>query len=674
MCENPLDRIEHVVVLMLENRTFDNVLGMYMQGRYDVGVPRSKWDPDTRNLHWYSAKYDGVEYPVWFNDEANPQSYTDANLSIPEHDPPELFANLNYCMYEKNDPGPEDAQSQRGFVEAWVGAGGKVDPKTRRADNMHIYQPKQFPVLTALADNFGVCDCWFSSAPTQTWANRNFLHAGTSFGYTDNLPIESDREEDTLNRKGLQKFNLLKRFNQFNSETLFGRLVDAGREFRVYYDFPSPLCILLKDFRTQMFQDRSRMKLMADFAEDVEKGNLPEYTFVEPRYNAYGNHLPNDMHPPHNVSEGEALIAEVYNRLRANEKLWANTMLIVTFDEGVGLFDHVKPPKAVDPAPPGKPYQTFGQKQYKSNPFERYGTRVGCVVASPFIPKGTVIRPKDPESPPFDHTSIIKTVQELFVVNSANSKGIYKPLTLRDKHAPSLVPHLSPNGTNMGPKELRALAYPKSAEFIARVIKEQKDAHARAKCHSALKLYSLFHTLYGLQGRASWFSMPETYEKVSSAASTSVNGQQMPTLSEELELRSSASKSGGGKSPSVSALSGGDQMISPAVRNFTLNNSELLDGRRSGAILKSEADFSKDMAAMMQLIKKGQKKNGDVAPRLHALPDGTSWQDQQARQSGPPAPASAPAGLASLQAQLSYLAQQKAMVKNPVAEEAEIVH
>merc|ERR1711879_722705 len=96
---------------------------------------------------------------------------------------------------------------------------------------------------------------------------------------------------------------------------------------------------------------------------------------------------PTDMHPPHSVNNGQKLIAEVYNALRANDEAWSKTLLIVNCDEGVGIFDHVPPPKAIDPR---KMYmhRFYGQRRpghMKSNPFTRYGTRTLCLLATPLL-------------------------------------------------------------------------------------------------------------------------------------------------------------------------------------------------------------------------------------------------------------------------------------------------
>jgi len=159
------------------------------------------------------------------------------------------------------------------------------------------------------------------------------------------------------------------------------------------------------------------------------------------------------MHPPHNCLYAQNLVAEVYNSLRSNEELWKNTLFLVTCDEGVGVFDHVPPPAAPDPKA-GYKHQYYGQddpRSMKRNPFTRYGTRVPLLMASPLIEAGSVVRPSEEFSEyPFDHTSIIRTVFDLFVDPSCS-------LTNRDKLAPSFAPYLlqQPRASGLGPEKVQ---------------------------------------------------------------------------------------------------------------------------------------------------------------------------------------------------------------------------
>jgi phospholipase C len=189
----------------------------------------------------------------------------------------------------------------------------------------------------------------------------------------------------------------------------------------------------------------SHYRFFSQFLADASQGTLPNYSFIEPGYftDLFDNFMPNDEHPPHNVVHGEKLIADVYNAVRSS-RCWKNTLLIITYDEHGGCYDHVAPPPAVPPDGLVTEPNNFN--------FDTYGVRVPAVLVSPYIPPGSKIRPPknaDESMTPFDHTSIIKTLRELFDLGDK--------LTDRDDAAPSLVGALSlaaPN--NDGPPRIDA--------------------------------------------------------------------------------------------------------------------------------------------------------------------------------------------------------------------------
>jgi phospholipase C len=181
--------------------------------------------------------------------------------------------------------------------------------------------------------------------------------------------------------------------------------------------------------------------MYSQFLADAQTGSLPSYSFIEPRYFAdlFGTYIPNDEHPPHNVVYGEQLIASVYNALRSSP-CWKQTLLVITYDEHGGCFDHVAPPKAVPPD--GKINNAYGFD------FSAYGVRVPAVIISPYMAPGSKLH-EGRDGTPFDHTSIIRTVRDLF--------GLGGPLTARDAAAPSLMEMLDlALPTNDGPLSVDA--------------------------------------------------------------------------------------------------------------------------------------------------------------------------------------------------------------------------
>jgi phospholipase C len=294
---------------------------------------------------------------------------------------------------------------------------------------MHYFTPQQVPVISALARAFGVCDQWYASAPCQTWPNRFFVHTATAAGHVEN-----------------SKFHI-----PFTSPSIFRRLEDREKSWRVYFH-DVPHSITLGDiWNVAPFHFR----FFSQFLADAHVGELPNYSFIEPRYlTDLSLAIPNDEHPPHNIVYGEQLVASVYNAIRGSPN-WKNTLLIVTYDEHGGCFDHMPPPAAVPP----------DTAQPDGFAFDAYGVRVPAVIISPYIPPGSIVRAAPTGLPhqgppyPFDHTSIIATLRKLFDLGG--------PLTARDAVAPDLLGSLSlDDPTNDGPPSLPVGSEQPSADEI----------------------------------------------------------------------------------------------------------------------------------------------------------------------------------------------------------------
>ncbi len=379
--------IEHVIVLMLENRSFDSMLGKLYQP-----------DPSFEGLR-------GDEKNMWLNQPVPVWSSTttplDANAAcVPDPDPGELFADMSVQLF--GAPAGSVA-SMSGFVQNYM---ARTPAPTDYRAPMHYFTPEQVPVISHLARAFGVCDQWYASAPCQTWPNRFFAHTGTCLGYVNNsqFPIP------------------------FPAPSIFSRLSTYGKGWRVYFH-DVPQSILLSDI---WLEAPLHFREFKTFLSDAMNGTLPNYSFIEPRYftDLVLNNIPNDEHPPHNVLYGEKLIADVYNAVR-NSPCWKKSLLVITYDEHGGCYDHMPPPAAASPD---------GRQPY-GFAFNRYGVRVPAVIVSPYMPPGSRVRAiptgvPTPAAPyPFDHTSIIKTLRGLF--------GLGGPLTMRDAAAPDLLGPLS---------------------------------------------------------------------------------------------------------------------------------------------------------------------------------------------------------------------------------------
>lgn len=373
-----LSNIKHIVVLMLENRSFDNVFG-YLRP-------------------WDEKLFEGLDHnpsPALTVNGIAPWTTKPGQdcFRMPNPDPGEKYEDITQQIFGTVPPGPSPTMG--GFMANYA-TQEDVTQKGVGNDIMHCFSRSELPSLTALADNYAVSDMWFASAPCQTWPNRFFVHTGTADGYPNN----------TLEGAPYQM------------QTIFNDLPD-GVPWKIYFhDMPQSLLL------TRLWPHVTNFQHMDQFYNDAAAGNLPGYAFIEPQYYpvpaAPPNDLllPNDMHPPHNVQLGDALVARVYNAVRSSPN-WTSTLLIVTFDEHGGCYDHVVPPPAVPPGP----------SRVNDFAFDRYGVRVPTLVISPYTAAGTVLR-APPGSAPFDHTSIIRTVRTCF--------GISTPLSAREACAPDV--------------------------------------------------------------------------------------------------------------------------------------------------------------------------------------------------------------------------------------------
>ena len=416
-----LQSINHIVVLMLENRSFDCLLGkLYDRSVGFEGLSGSEQNPDAS----------GAVVPVW-----NSPGTDETTMRIPNPDPGELWTDINTQLFGSPDtPRPGQQPTMDGFVTNYLAQRIQNPMQTYDAKSvMHYFTPDQVPVLSRLAKQFAVCDLWFASTPCQTWPNRWFVHAATADGHENNNPPHFP-----------------------DVPTIFNRLELAGiGSWKIYFhDFAQAHTLL------QLFLLGSHFHTYQQFQADCQSNMLPAYSFIEPQYfNDFG-HPENDQHPPSVVTLGEQLIADVYNCLRASRS-WRKTLLIITYDEHGGCFDHVPPPAAVPPEPPIA-NQTFG--------FDRYGVRVPAVVVSPYVAPGTIFGKST--TAPFDHTSIIATVHKRFGTQA---------LTARDTQAPDVDSVLTlPRPSNLGPLRLKALPYGPSPETAAIAQTKQLNSMQKA--------------------------------------------------------------------------------------------------------------------------------------------------------------------------------------------------
>jgi phospholipase C len=389
---NELSLVEHVVVLMLENRSFDHMLGFLYTSAGNVSPSGQPYE----GLSGTESNPDPAGQPVTVS-RIEPGT---ANAYFkPGADPGEGYMATNDQLYgNRNGPAsPSQVPDCQGFVKdfaytlGWEARQGwQIVPGTVASDIMGCFTPAALPVLSGLARGYAVCDQWFASAPTETLPNRAFACAATSQGHMDD------------------------KTHTFTSPSIFGLLGSHGLGWAIYGYDAEPLT--KSDFPDISNAALSHFGRFTDFKAAAAAGTLPPYTFLEPSWGSRGN----SQHPNYDVALGEQLIHDVYEALRGGPG-WAQTLLVITYDEHGGCYDHVPPPSGA--VPPDNNAGEFGFD------FTRFGVRVPTVLVSPLIAPGTVFR-VPAGGTPLDHTSILKTVQQRWGLPS---------LTARDAAAPGFA-------------------------------------------------------------------------------------------------------------------------------------------------------------------------------------------------------------------------------------------
>lgn len=390
--DNLLSSIEHIVVLMLENRSFDSMLGFLyaeqgnksLSGQPFEGLTGEEANPISAGKNTSIFKIKPTDKNAYF---------------MPGSDPGEGYAATNSQLFGSVSPPMPAAATNDGFVKDFAYTLGwqqkspswskEILPGTVAQNIMGMYTPEMLPVLSGLARGYAVCDHWFCSAPTETLPNRAFANAATSQGHMDD------------------------KTKTYTVPSVFGRLGESNVSWAIYGYISPPLT--RHNFPDTSSADNSHFGLFKDFQAAAASGKLPAYTFLEPAWAPTGN----SQHPNYDVAPGEQLIHDVYYAVR-NGKAWDQTLLIVTYDEHGGCYDHVPPPSSA--VPPDASAGEFGFD------FKRFGVRVPTVLISPLIAAGTVFR-VPAGTMPLDHTSILKTIEKRWGVN---------PLTARDAAAPDV--------------------------------------------------------------------------------------------------------------------------------------------------------------------------------------------------------------------------------------------
>lgn len=392
----PLEGITNVVMLMLENRGFDHLLGQLYSvdpaNVYPVGSTPPPGNSTVPNPINFDGLHNNPDFSNCFEGYTLTASPVTGTVDIPSVDPGEQWKDTNQQLFDhKNDPAPGEKPTMNGFLANY--AAQPTGPNI--SEILSYYTKETLPVLHDLATSYAISDAWYCSVPSQTSPNRGFSLAGTSEGYVDNY---KDPGIPNL-------IEFIPESVRFGSNTLFNIFSQCGmNDWKIYYQDS----ILGHSMTETLFKKLSpyrgteHIESFEVFAETIRNcGTLPRFTYLEPSWYTFfpTGSVANDYHPPYNVCPGEQNLAAVY-KLLTEYKDWDTTLFIVTFDEHGGTFDHAAPPATIAPD---------GLRDWSKFDFERLGLRVPTLLISPRIAKSTVFRSPDPEIH-FDHTSFLKTL------------------------------------------------------------------------------------------------------------------------------------------------------------------------------------------------------------------------------------------------------------------------
>jgi len=426
-----LPRIRHIVVLMMENHSYDNYLGM-LAGRGDGLTLGSDGQPDGVN-----KRLDGE--PVRLRHAPGP---------VQETSTPKQSWNDSHVQW--------DDGSCDGFVRSIE----ITEPGLDATAPMRYWTEADLPFYYGLAKTFPVADRWFCSCLGPTFPNRRFLIAGTAHGLIDDVPFSmfdyppAGTVFDLLDRFGISWVNY---HNVSRASVILKRLLGrpglvAMRRLASVARWLPPVVKAVsgnKSFTADLYpigllRCLRHLRSAQQFFTDADNGTLPAFSIVDPDFRAFSEENPQD------IRKGESFAAEVINRVM-HGKGWPHTLLIWTYDEHGGYYDHVPPPEAVPPDDvegrsllymPGwlrtilRPF--FGSyiaevEATDAGPrgYDRYGFRVPAVIVSPYSLPHHVV------SETLDHTSVLRLVEQ---------KWNLPPLTRRDAAAATPLSALNLDG------------------------------------------------------------------------------------------------------------------------------------------------------------------------------------------------------------------------------------
>ncbi|XP_062017288.1 non-specific phospholipase C2 [Rosa rugosa] len=429
--------IKTIVVLVMENRSFDHMIGWMKRLNPEInGVDGSESNPLNTS--------DPNSKRIFFKNESH---YVDP-------DPGHSFQAIREQIFgsDAGNTSSGNPPPMNGFAQQ---AYSMDNTTTMSQDVMNGFNPDIVAVYKALVSEFAVVDRWFASVPSSTQPNRLFVHSGTSAGATSNIA--------SLLAKG------------YPQRTIFENLDDEGISFGIYYQ-NIPTTLFYRNLRKLKYL--GNFHLYDAFKAHAKQGKLPSYTVVEQRYFDLKFAPANDDHPSHDVYHGQMFVKEVYEILRASPQ-WNQTLLVITYDEHGGFYDHVPTPVDGVPSPDG----IVGPEPFLFQ-FNRLGVRVPTILVSPWIEKGTVVH--GPNGSPFpnsefEHSSIPATVKKVFNLSApfltkrdewaGTFEGIVQTRTEPRTDCPEQLPEPVPTRNSTAKEDAKLSEFQQEVLQLAAVLK-----------------------------------------------------------------------------------------------------------------------------------------------------------------------------------------------------------
>lgn len=389
-------KVDTVVVLLEENRSLDHLLGFWRKKKQSSG---GGFNGLTGNECLPRNATRGNSGPIEGGKKRQELlCVTDDAPYIAPMDPDHSLEGTSFNLYgaesgkavfagSDNLTFPQLLSPNQGFVQRATETSGIPDGAIR------MFSPGRVPVTTALAESFAVFDRYFCSVPGPTHPNRMFAFSATSYGSTNNNVPPGG----------------------WPQKTIFDLLDEAGLDWRMY-SYDAPWALMLKSLRSE--KNKARIRPYSEYARDAREGKLKPFSFIEPRYyiDPVEAAPASDMHPSHSVAVGEMFVRNVYEELRASPQ-WNSSLLLYTFDEHGGFYDHVSPPAYGIPPPDNHHTQNGYGAPFD---FKRLGLRVPMIAISPWIDAQVVPGAQDgPEgaaptrTSEYEHSSIIATISAL---------------------------------------------------------------------------------------------------------------------------------------------------------------------------------------------------------------------------------------------------------------------